>query len=355
MPGSEWTLDSRALVLFTSGTTGNPKGVVLSHRALLARLMLNRAAIGDATLRRTLVTLPMHFGHGLIGNALTPLAAGGTIVLTNAGISLAASLGALIDEQSITFMTSVPAFWRMGLKLSRRPERSSLRRVHVGSAPLSAELWSRIAAWCSCDVYNCYGMTETSNWFSGASSVDGCEDNLVGRPWGGRAAVIAADGRMASTGEGEIAVLTPAAMSGYFRRPDLTADRLANGWYRTGDTGSIDAAGRIVLSGRVKDEINRGGAKVQPADVELAIGAHPDVEEACAFALPDPASGELVAIAIRLKPGAAANSTLLRTWCAERLRREAVPERWFFVAEIPQTTSGKVNRDQVRRAVTETA
>jgi acyl-CoA synthetase (AMP-forming)/AMP-acid ligase II len=139
--------DDHALVLFTSGTTGTPKGVVLSRGALKARFELNAAAIGAAPLRRALVTLPTHFGHGLIGNALTPLVNGGDIVLSPQGISLGDRLGRIIDEHAITFLSSVPSFWKIALGSGKAPMGKSLLRVHVGSAPLSADLWSEIADW----------------------------------------------------------------------------------------------------------------------------------------------------------------------------------------------------------------
>ncbi len=345
-------MDDAALILFTSGTTGAPKGVVLSSSALLARLSLNRDAIGDAILARTLVTLPTHFGHGLIGNALTPLAAGGDIVLVPRGLGLAQQLGKLIDEHAISFMSSVPSLWQMALRLSPRPAKSTLRRVHVGSAPLSATMWSRIEEWCACPVVNCYGITETANWIAGASTADHPpSDGFVGKPWGGRAAVVAADGTIHGVGAGEIAIRSPALMTGYLHRPDLTAAVLRDGWYRTGDLGEVDGDGRIRLTGRAKDEINRAGFKVQPAEIDMLLERHPAVAEACTFAVPDAASGETVAVAVRLVAGSGETAQSLRAWCLERLRREATPERWFFVDDIPKTSRGKVSRDSVRKSL----
>jgi acyl-CoA synthetase (AMP-forming)/AMP-acid ligase II len=138
-------------------------------------------------------------------------------------------------------------------------------------------------------------------------------------------------------------------MSGYLARPDLTAAVMQDGWLRTGDRGTIDDKGRIWLTGRIKDEINRAGLKVQPAEVDLLLETHPSVAEACTFAIEDAVSGETVAAAVRLKPGAAADVEGLRAWCRERLRREAVPERWFVVEEIPRTMRGKIDRSAVRR------
>ena len=344
-------LDDAALVLFTSGTTGAPKGVVLTFRALFARIALNHAAIGALLRGRSLVTLPTHIGHGLIGNALTPLLAGGDIVLAPRGLGLAKDLGRLIDAERITFMSSVPTLWRMALKLSSPPSGATLARVHVGSAPLSAALWGDIAAWSRAETVNCLGITETANWIGGASSrADGIADGYVGRPWGGSVAVRLDDGRVLDTGEGEIVVQTPALMQGYLDRPDLTAAVLEAGWYRTGDQGVVDARG-VTVQGRLKDEINRAGFKVQPAELDMLIEQHADVAEACAFAIPDAVSGEIVGAAVRFKPGAAGDLDAVRVFCRERLRREATPERWFAVDEIPRTARGKVSREAVRRTL----
>jgi acyl-CoA synthetase (AMP-forming)/AMP-acid ligase II/thioesterase domain-containing protein len=348
-------LGDPALILFTSGTTGTPKGVVLSFGALHARIDLNVAAIGKEALKRALVTLPTHFGHGLIGNALTPLLAGGDIVLYPAGFSLAEDLGRIIDIHGISFMSSVPTLWHIVKRSSQPPSGNALIRVHVGSAPLSARLWSEIAAWSRADVVNCYGMTETANWISGASSrSDGIADGLLGIPWGGLVSVIGDDGSIQAMGTGEIVVKSPSLMSGYLNREDLTTAAKIGGWFRTGDRGTVDELGRIWLTGRIKDEINRAGFKVQPAEIDMLIETHPLIAEACVFPVPDPISGESVGAAIRLATDASLDIGILRSWCRERLRREAVPDRWFIVDHIPRNARGKVNRDAVRRTLFET-
>jgi acyl-CoA synthetase (AMP-forming)/AMP-acid ligase II len=342
-----------ALVLFTSGTTGAPKGVVLSFGAILTRATLNAQHIGAASRGRALVTLPTSFGHGLIGNALTPLLSGGDIVLHPLGLPLAQNLGRLIDEHGITFMSAVPAFWRLALKFSEAPTSTTLARVHVGSAPLSADLWQAVADWSRAEVVNCYGVTELANWVAGASSrAEGIAAGLIGKLWGGEAAVADEAGGVRAAGEGELLVKSPSVMSGYLHRPDLTAGAFVDGWYRTGDTAVIDTSGRITLTGRIKDEINRAGLKVQPAEIDTLLATHPAVQEACTFGIADAVSGEIVAVAVQLVPGASITAAALTDWCRARLRREAIPERWFMVDKLPRNERGKISRDTVRRALT---
>lgn len=344
-------LDDTALLLFTSGTTGAPKGVAHSYRSILARLALNRAHIGLADMARTLCVLPTHFGHGLIGNCLTPLFVGCDLFLHGpGGLAAAAALPRLLDEHAITFMSSVPSFWKIALKAGKPPRGGSLRRVHVGSAPLGAALWRQIMGWAGTDnVVNMYGITETANWVAGASAAENePEDGMIGRLWGGQAALLGPDGRLLPEGEGEILLRTPSLMQGYWRRPDLTGPVLAGGWFYTGDLGRLEADGTLRLVGRQKDEINRAGMKINPAEIDLFLERHPQVAEACCFGLPDEVSGEIVAAAVRAVEGAVPSAAELRAWCLERIRRELVPERWYILPEIPKTDRGKVSRAAVR-------
>lgn len=351
-PHAPAQLDDPALVLFTSGTTGHPKGVVHSHRSLLARTGLNQQHIGAALSGRSLCVLPTHFGHGLIGNCLSPLRAGGQLFLMPAaGVGGAQQLGAVIDQHRIGFLSSVPAFWRLVLKLSKPPQADVLQRVHIGSAPLSAELWRAVVAWTGTDaVANMYGITETANWVGGALARDlSPEDGLLGQAWGGRLAVRGDDGQVLAHGQGEILVQTPSMMSGYLHRPDLTSAVLSDGWYRTGDIGTLDERGVLRMTGRERYMINRGGIKVYPEELDLLFERHPQVQEACAFAMPDGAGGEAVGLALRLHDGATVSTGELAAWARQQIRPEAVPSRITLLAEIPKTDRGKLNRSQVEQ------
>lgn len=342
-----------ALALLTSGTTGEPKIVVLSFAALEARIRANIAAIGAGTLSKTLQTLSLSFGHGLIGSALTTLMAGGTLILPRPGPVLAMKLGNLIDQHAISFMTSVPAFWHMVLKASPPPSGGCLKRVHVGSAPLAKSHWEKIAGWADCPVFNCYGMTETANWVAAAPYTDRVADGEVGCCFEGEFAVTGEDGTGKASGTGEVIVRSAGLMTAYLKQPEATSSVLKDGWYHTGDVGNLDQDGRLTLVGRQKEEINRAGSKVQPVEVDQLLETHPDIVEACTFAVPDAVSGEAVATAIVLSSGKVLDAHELARWCLVRARKEIVPSHWYFVEQLCRTGRGKLDRVGQRKLILE--
>lgn len=149
-------------------------------------------------------------------------------------------------------------------------------------------------------------------------------------------------------------VATPALMQGYFEQPELTARAIAGGWFATGDIGEIDGDGRIRIVGRLKHEINRAGVKIPAEEIDLLLERHPQVREACAFALADAVLGELVAVAVVAADQNAIDRDAIKDWCAQHIRREAVPARIFVLDELPRTDRGKLNRDRVRAACLQT-
>lgn len=349
-------LDNPALFLFTSGTTGNPKGVEHSFRSLIARLSLNQIYIDQESMDKTLCCLPTHFGHGLIGNLLTPLFAGGDVLLLDDKSPMGlAKLGEIIDQHSIRFLSSVPSFWKMVTKLSKPPEKGTLKRVHVGSAPLSTDLWEGIAKWSGTEnVLNMYGITETANWIGGTSLKEGRQlDGRIGSVWGGSAMICDEKATLLPYGKGELLIQSPSLMTGYYKQPELTEAVLKNGWFYTGDIGIIEEDGEIRITGRSKSEINRAGMKILPEEIDLLLERHSQIQEVCVFGLPDPISGERVAAACVLKEGATVKPDDLEEWMQDLIRREAIPESWFFIPEIPKTDRGKINRDIVRNTCLE--
>lgn len=356
---SQVHLDDDALILFTSGTTGDPKGVVHTHRSLRARWTSLRDHLGIDAFARTLCILPTHFGHGLIVNSLFPWLSGCELLVQPPfRAENLVTLGETIDQHEITFVSSVPAVWRLALRIARPPTKGSLRRVFVGSAPLSESLWRSVQEWTSTrDVVNAYGITETGSWLAG-TSIAGLEpeDGLVGVAWGGVLRVLRGGdpgvesdaGAICAANElGHVWVSTPALMRGYLDRDDLTSRVVANGWFVTGDIGTIDEQGLLYLRGREREEINKGGLKVYPADIDHVIERFPATADVCTFAFEDPLLGEDVGVAVVLREGTPDTLGQLHAWTVERLAKHQVPRRWYVLAEIPRTSRGKVNRATV--------
>ncbi len=360
LPRSRSRLEDEALILFTSGTTGNPKGVVHTHRTLQARWASLGSALGLAPYRRTLCLLPTHFGHGLICNCLFPWLGGQDLhVLPPFRADLLVRLGEVVDRHRITFLSSVPTVWRLAIKTARPPEGGSLVRVHCGSAPLSANLWRSVQEWAGTrDVKNAYGITETGSWLAGTpDDFAAPEDGLIGVAWGGTLRVMpSADpaesptwaASCATEESGHVWIRTPALMKGYLDRDDLTDAVVTDGWFCTGDIGVMDERGQLYLRGREREEINKAGMKVHPGDVDAVVERFPDTLDVCTFAISDALLGEDVGVAVVL-PGASDETLLaLRAWAGEHLAAHQLPKRWYVLDEVPRTSRGKVNRAERR-------
>jgi acyl-CoA synthetase (AMP-forming)/AMP-acid ligase II len=267
-------------------------------------------------------------------------------------------LGTLLDEHDITFMSSVPPVWRLALKMAKPPQSRKLERVFCGSAPLSAFLWKEIQEWTGTkEVFNAYGITETGSWVAGTTVPDFTpEDGLIGEPWGAVLKIL----KSASTekppvlieecapGEpGYVWLNTPALMRGYFGRDDLTNQVVSQGWFMAGDIGFVDDRGWLYLRGREREEINKGGMKVYPGDIDAVIERFEDTVDVCSFGYDDPLYGQDVGVAVVMKETSNEAVRDLFDWTKQHLAKFQMPVRWYIVDAIPRTSRGKVNRTNV--------
>jgi acyl-CoA synthetase (AMP-forming)/AMP-acid ligase II len=347
--------DGPAVILYTSGTTGTPRGAVHSHAALLRKTEDIRAWFGLGEGDRELCMLPTHFGHGLVCTCLTTLSFGGTLVLCRPfDAELLPRVFALADEHEVTTFSTVPTIIRLMLRnhAIRTPATRQLRFVTCASAPLHADEVDAFEARFGVPLVNCYGLTEAGTW-SAMSPVDRQRDRRsVGNAVGCRIRAVAVEGaerRPLPAGEiGELEVSGPSVMLGYDGAPEATAQVLRDGWLSTGDLGWVDDRGRVFLTGRSKDLIIRAGANIYPPEIEGVLLRHPDVAEAYVVGLDHAVLGESVAACVVRADGASVTDAELIRHCRAALSPYKCPETIRFVAEVPRTSRGKVSRAAVR-------
>lgn len=337
--------DDQALVLHTSGTTSRPKIVALRQRHLAgsARNIAHSLQLTEAD--RSLNVMPLFHIHGIMAGMLAPLSAGGALIATP-GFD-AFRFGRWIDELSPTYYSAVPTMHRLVLARARSRRKSTLRFARSSSAPLPPSLSRDLAEHFAVPVIEAYGMTEATHQMTSNPLPPGrTKTGSVGLPTGIEVAILSPGNELLPPGrKGQVAIRGATVIAGYENNPEANAASFTQGWFCTGDEGLLDDEGYLFLTGRLKEQINRGGEKISPLEVENALLGHPGVAEAVAFAITDDKLGEEVAaMVVPTAAGGSLTEGELRSYLGEHLAAFKIPRRVIFAAEIPKGATGKVQR-----------
>jgi oxalate---CoA ligase len=334
--------DDIALFAYTSGTTGRPKCVPLTHANVLWSSR-NIAAHYDLTSAdSSLVVLPLFHGHGLIGATLSTLSSGGSVVVPPR--FSASEFWKLFREHRATWYSAVPTIHQVLLERadSDGAPHSGPRFIRSCSAPLAPTILTKLENRFGAPVLEAYGMTEAAHQVS-SNPLPPLPHKPGTVGLSSEISIIDENGQhLAATAPGEVVVRGPNVMRGYRNNPEANAAAFIDGWFRTGDIGAIDNDGYLALTGRIKDLINRGGEKISPPEVEAVLLEHPSVAEASVFGVPDPKYGEEVSAAVVLRGAATAQE--LQAYCRTRLADFEVPKLIHLVSAIPRNAMGKVQR-----------
>lgn len=327
-----------ALVVYTSGTTGKPKGAVLTHGNLLASIQALRLAWRWTADDLLVLPLPLFHVHGL-GIGLHGALATGSPVVLGAPTQPDALAGAL-SHHDATMLFAVPTIYARLVAAGEASSLGALRLAVSGSAPLPAELHDAIRVASGQRVLERYGMTETlmiaSNPYEGER-----RPGTVGFPLPG------VEVRLAAEGPAEILVRGPNVFSGYLGLPEATASAFEGGWFHTGDVGSFDSDGYLRIVGRQSELVISGGYNVYPREVEDVLRSHPAVADAAVVGRPHPDWGEEVVAFAELRPGAVATEEELLEHAAGQLAAFKRPKSITIVEELPRNALGKVRKGEL--------
>ncbi|GJH13352.1 AMP-binding protein [Caballeronia novacaledonica] len=337
-----------ALLMYTSGTTGAPKGVLLSHRSLLANMRNISAEHRLTDDDRVLVSLPLYHINGLVVALLTPLWHGGSAVLTPR--FSARTFWSEASHSGCTWINVVPTIvaYLLNAEDAQDCDISALKFCRSASAALPADHHRAFEERFGIGVIETMGMTETAApMFSNPYDETMRRLGSIGLPSGGEAKIVDLDGRECASNEtGELVLRGEQLMSGYYKRPEETRNAFTtDGWLRTGDLGYRDEAGFFYINGRAKELIIKGGENIAPREIDEALLRHPGVLEAAAVGVPDAAYGQDIVAYIVPSGGAASLDVAeLRAYCLRELGRYKTPREFRFTDALPRGPSGKVQR-----------
>ena len=338
--------DDTAAILYTSATTGRPKGVMLTHANIVSNAYATVHHLKMTEADRGLCALPMFhcFGQNAIMNSL--VTAGGTLVLHERFAPEA--FVAAVAAQRITILYAVPTMYILFLSMAAADFRS-VRLCFSAAATLPDDVEGRWHATHGHWIQQGYGLTETSPFASYNHEV-AFRRGSVGTPIENvEMKIVDAEERDVADGElGEIVIKGPNVMKGYFGDAAATAAAIRDGWFHSGDIGYRDGDGYFFIVDRLKDMINVSGFKVFPREVEEVLFRHPAVKEAAVVGIPDPVRGEAVKAFVVLQDGAAVTAETLQALCRSSIAGVKVPERIEFIAALPKNPTGKILKKELR-------
>jgi long-chain acyl-CoA synthetase len=346
--------DDTAVILYTSGTTGRPKGAELSHFNMFFNAMICAdKLLGPKEDEVGLATLPLFhsFGQTCVMNML--LYCGATVTLLPRFEPQRAL--EVMQRDRVTYFAGVPTmyFYLLNFPGAENYDLSALRRCCSGGSAMPVEVMHAFNKKYGVTILEGYGLSETAPVASFNHMDRPTKPGSIGTPiWGVEMRVVDGEGRDVPDGElGEIVIRGHNIMKGYYKRPEATAEAIRGGWFFSGDVAYRDEEGYYFIKDRVKDMIIRGGFNVYPREIEEILYAHPAVAEAAVFGVPDAALGEEIRAAVSLKPGQSATEQELIDYCKERMAAYKYPRTLEIMAALPKTATGKLLKRELRAMV----
>jgi oxalate---CoA ligase len=339
-----------AFILQTSGTTADPNLVPFSHRNMLAAAKRLQGWFDLAPQDRCLCASPICYSNGVKMTLLTPLLTGGSVAFPANASKV--DLSEWFGELAPTWYSVGPTLHLAILdKAKSQPEvrdTHSLRFIASGGAALPIDVHDGLQAALGVPVLEHYASSETAQVSSNLPPPGPYKPGTCGIPSPDVVMIVGEDGRRLPPGEqGDILVGGPTVTSGYIDAPELNRSVFVDGWFRTGDIGSLDEEGFLTIRGRRKELINRGSEKIAPLEIDRALKRHPQVAEAAAYAVAHPRLGEDVAAAVVLRPGAGVTGEELREFLGAQLAAFKIPRRIDIVDQLPKGVTGKVQRKRL--------
>jgi acyl-CoA synthetase (AMP-forming)/AMP-acid ligase II len=349
-PSPTLARDDLAMMQFTSGSTGQPKGVLLTHGNLISNAQGVIAHTGLTPEDRLLHVMPLHHTNGINNQLIAPFVAGASVAFIER--FRAEEIESQVAQFKPTYMTGVPTMYSRVLPhLRDRRKRASLKFLRCGSAPITPELHRQIEEAFGVPLVVSYGLSEAT-CTSTMNPPGARRIGTVGTVLAGQRVALMKPGMLeeaARSGEGEICISGPCLMEGYVGAG--AEQPLQDGWLRTGDLGRFDEDGYLAITGRIKDVIIRGGENLSPQLIEGILAQHPAVRACCVVGGPHADLGEVPIAFVTLHDRAQAGAEALRAFVGERLARMYIPDTVRFVDALPENSVGKVDRKALRKLV----